>query len=100
MENLTKIPITYIRGGTSKGAFILEENLPKSQQERDLAILTLYGSPDKRQIDGIGGADPLTSKVAIIKKSNRKGIDVDYTFGQVAINRPYVDYKRNCVNIS
>jgi len=100
MENLTKIPITYIRGGTSKGAFILEENLPKSQQERDLAILTLYGSPDKRQIDGIGGADPLTSKVAIIKKSNRKGIDVDYTFGQVAINRPYVDYKSNCGNMS
>ncbi len=94
------IPCTLMRGGTSKGLYIMERDLPADPVQRDAMILAMYGSPDRRQIDGVGGADPLTSKVAIIGPSSRPDADVDYTFGQVSIKRPFIDYKGNCGNIS
>jgi 2-methylaconitate cis-trans-isomerase PrpF len=75
-------------------------DLPARPELRDRVILRMYGSPDVRQIDGMGGADPLTSKLAIIGPSTRAGADVDYTFAQVSIDEPLVDYKGNCGNIS
>lgn len=89
-----------IRGGTSKGVFFLENDLPKDQKQREKVILDVFGSPDKRQIDGLGGADILTSKVAIVGVSSRPDADVDYTFGQVMIDRPEVRWDINCGNIS
>lgn len=77
----------------------MENDLPRDPVSRERVILALYGSPDPRQIDGLGGADPLTSKVAIVNRSNRTGIDVDYTFGQVGITTASVDYNGNCGNI-
>ncbi len=100
MAEFRKIPIIIQRGGTSKGIYIHEKDLPKDQKLRDKVILAIFGSPDRRQIDGLGGADPLTSKVAIISPSERKDADVNYTFGAVDINEPIVDYKANCGNIS
>jgi hypothetical protein len=88
------------RGGTSKGIYVLENELPRDQRQRDSVILSLYGSPDVRQIDGLGGADPLTSKLAILGPPTRPDADVDYTFGQVSFDQPFVDYKGNCGNIS
>ena len=96
----TKLPIIYMRGGTSKGAYIDVADLPKDPAERDAVILKLYGSPDARQIDGVGGADPLTSKVALVEKSDRDDADVNYTFGYVGVSDPVVDYEGNCGNIS
>ena len=75
-------------------------NLPAQPELRDRVILRMYGSPDVRQIDGVGGADPLTSKLAIIGLPSREDADVDYTFGQVSIDEPLVDYAGNCGNIS
>lgn len=95
-----KTPVVIMRAGTSKGIFIKEENLPKDQKERDELILKIFGSPDIRQIDGLGGADPLTSKLAIIGPSTREDADVDYTFGQVSYVAPKIDYSGNCGNIS
>lgn len=95
-----RVRAAIIRGGTSKGAYIMANELPSDLEKRDKVLLSIYGSPDTRQIDGIGGADPLTSKVAIIQPSSLKGIDVDYTFGQVSIDKPLVDYNSNCGNIS
>ncbi|MDR1660239.1 MAG: hypothetical protein LBR94_07870 [Desulfovibrio sp.] len=89
-----------VRGGTSKGVFIMENELPQDPAERDAVILAIYGSPDIRQIDGLGGADSLTSKLAIIGPPSRPDADVDYTFAQVSITAPFVDYKGNCGNIS
>lgn len=89
-----------VRGGTSKGVFIMRNELPTDPTLRDKAILAIYGSPDLRQIDGLGGADTLTSKLAIIGPSTKEGADVDYTFGQVSITDPFVDYGGNCGNIS
>jgi hypothetical protein len=100
MAEFRKIPVVIQRGGTSKGIYIHEKDLPKDQILRDKVILAIFGSPDRRQIDGLGGADPLTSKVAIISSSERKDADVNYTFGAVDINEPIVDYKANCGNIS
>jgi 4-oxalomesaconate tautomerase len=88
-----------MRGGTSKGPFFLASDLPSDVQLRDRVLLAVMGSPDARQIDGIGGADPLTSKVAIISRSLRPGIDVDYLFAQVSIDRPLVDVTPNCGNM-
>ena len=79
----TSAPVMWMRGGTSKGAFFLAEDLPADTAARDTFLLGVMGSPDPRQIDGMGGADPLTSKVAVVKKSERDGIDVDYLFLQV-----------------
>lgn len=95
-----RFPCVIMRGGTSKGIYILGNDLPKDQEKRDRIILAIFGSPDSRQIDGLGGADPLTSKLAIIDRSDREGIDVDYTFGQVDIHNAFVDYSSNCGNIS
>jgi len=95
----TRVPCTLMRGGTSKGPFFLAGDLPSDVHLRDRVLLAVMGSPDARQIDGIGGADPLTSKVAIISHSSRPGIDVDYLFGQVAIDRPVVDVTPNCGNM-
>lgn len=95
-----KIPCVYMRGGTSKALFFLHEDLPKSEAERDKVILSAFGSPDQRQIDGMGGANTSTSKVAVIKKSDRPGIDVEYDFGQVDITAPIVGKTMNCGNIS
>jgi 4-oxalomesaconate tautomerase len=93
------IPCTMMRGGTSKGAYFLASDLPADIAERDRILLHVMGSPDPRQIDGIGGADPLTSKVAIVSPSERPGIDVDYLFCQVWVDRAEVSTAQNCGNI-
>ena len=95
-----KIPCVYMRGGTSKAVFFHDQDLPRDPQERDKVILSVFGSPDLRQIDGMGGANTSTSKVAIIKKSEREGVDVDYDFGQVSVDMPVVGKTMNCGNIS
>jgi len=95
----TPIPCTLMRGGTSKGPFFLANDLPGDAGLRDRVLLAVMGSPDVRQIDGIGGADPLTSKVAIVSRSSRPGIQVDYLFAQVSIDRPLVDVTPNCGNM-
>ncbi|VVN70355.1 4-oxalomesaconate tautomerase [Pseudomonas fluorescens] len=95
----TRIPCLLMRGGTSKGAYFLAEDLPSEPDLRDKVLLAAMGSPDSRQIDGIGGADSLTSKVAIIRRSERPGVDVDYLFAQVVVDQPRVDYGQNCGNI-
>ena len=95
----TPIPCTLMRGGTSKGPFFLASDLPADAELRDRVLLAAMGSPDIRQIDGVGGADPLTSKVAIVSRSNRPGIQVDYLFAQVSIDRPLVDLTPTCGNM-
>lgn len=100
MYDQKRVPLVIMRGGTSKGIYIKENDLPTDQKERDELILRIFGSPDVRQIDGLAGADPLTSKLAIIGPSTRPDADVDYTFAQVAINDRVVDYNGNCGNIS
>jgi 4-oxalomesaconate tautomerase len=86
----------WMRGGTSKGGYFLDADLP---EDRDAFLMGVMGSPDPRQIDGMGGADPLTSKVAVVKRSDRPGIDVDYLFLQVAVDQPGVSDGQNCGNI-
>ena len=93
------ISCTMMRGGTSKGAYFLASDLPSDAAHRDRILLAVMGSPDPRQIDGIGGADPLTSKVAIVSPSDRPGIDVDYLFCQVWVDRAEVSTAQNCGNI-
>ncbi|MFH1627611.1 MAG: PrpF domain-containing protein [Pseudomonadota bacterium] len=88
------------RGGTSKAVFFMENELPADPKLRDSLILSVFGSPDPRQIDGLGGSDITTSKVAIIGPPTRPDADVDYTFGQVMLERPAVLYQGNCGNIS
>ena len=100
MREFERIRAAIIRGGTSKGVYLLASELPKDPAVRDQVILAIYGSPDPRQINGLGGADPLTSKVAIIARSARPDADVDYTFGYVGIDKAVVDYDGNCGNIS
>jgi len=95
----TAIPCTLMRGGTSKGPFFLASDLPTDTALRDRVLLAVMGSPDKRQIDGLGGAEPLTSKVAIVSKSQRPQCDVDYLFAQVVIDQPLVDVSPNCGNM-
>ena len=99
-NEMREIRCSIVRGGTSKGVFFLENDLPKEKNLRDRVIQAAFGGVDERQIDGLGGADPLTSKVAIIGPSTREGCDVDYTFGQVSFTTELVDYKGNCGNIS
>jgi 4-oxalomesaconate tautomerase len=94
-----RVPCLLMRGGTSKGAYFLADDLPVGAAARDRLLLAAMGSPDARQIDGLGGGDSLTSKVAIIKRSQRPGVDVDYLFAQVAVDQPKVDYGQNCGNI-
>ncbi|HKE46071.1 MAG TPA: 4-oxalomesaconate tautomerase [Steroidobacteraceae bacterium] len=95
----TAIPCTLMRGGTSKGPFFLATDLPADAAVRDRVLLAVMGSPDPRQIDGVGGAEPLTSKVAIVSKSSRPEVDVDYLFAQVSIEKPLVDVSPNCGNM-
>lgn len=89
----------WMRGGTSKGGYFLAEDLPADEAERDRLLLRIMGSPDLRQIDGMGGADPLTSKIAVVSKSSRPGIDVDYLFLQVFVDQAIVTDRQNCGNI-
>ncbi|WP_293452065.1 4-oxalomesaconate tautomerase [Planktotalea sp.] len=89
----------WMRGGTSKGGYFLKDDLPIDTAARDAVLLRAMGSPDLRQIDGMGGADPLTSKVAVVSKSTREGIDVDYLFLQVFVDQPIVTDAQNCGNI-
>jgi 4-oxalomesaconate tautomerase len=89
----------WMRGGTSKGGYFLKSDLPSDVEKRDAFLLGVMGSPDPRQIDGMGGADPLTSKVAVVSKSAREGIDVDYLFLQVFVDQAIVTDAQNCGNI-
>lgn len=89
----------WMRGGTSKGGYFLRNDLPSDPAARDAFLLKVMGSPDPRQIDGMGGADPLTSKVAVVSKSARAGIDVDYLFLQVFVDQALVSDAQNCGNI-
>ncbi|MEM7377677.1 MAG: 4-oxalomesaconate tautomerase [Pseudomonadota bacterium] len=93
------IPCSWIRGGTSKGAYFVASDLPADDAERDRLLLAILGSPDPRQIDGIGGADPLTSKVAIVSPPSRADADVDFLFLQVFVDKPVVTDAQNCGNI-
>ena len=93
------IPCTMMRGGTSKGVYFLKSDLPEKEAERDQVLLSVMGSPDDRQIDGLGGANPLTSKVAIVSKSDEPNVDIDYLFAQVVVDQPVVGYGQNCGNI-
>lgn len=88
-----------MRGGTSKGGYFLADDLPADTAARDAFLLRAMGSPDPRQIDGMGGADPLTSKVAVVKKSARDGVDIDYLFLQVSVDQAIVSDAQNCGNI-
>lgn len=89
----------WMRGGTSKGGYFLASDLPADIPARDAFLLGVMGSPDPRQIDGMGGADPLTSKVAVVKRSERAGVDVDYLFLQVFVDRAIVTDAQNCGNL-
>ena len=101
-----KIPATYMRGGTSKGVFFRLDDLPETARvpgpARDKLLLRVIGSPDPygKQIDGMGGATSSTSKAVIVSASTRAGHDVDYLFGQVSIDKPFVDWSGNCGNLS
>ena len=89
----------WMRGGTSKGGVFLADDLPNDIEARDAFLLSVMGSPDTRQIDGMGGADPLTSKVAVVRKSNREDADVDYRFLQVMVDQALVSDAQNCGNM-
>jgi 4-oxalomesaconate tautomerase len=95
----TGVRCMLLRGGTSKGAYFLADDLPGEVSERDDLLLRIMGSPDSRQIDGIGGAHPLTSKVAVVSPSPLPDVDVDYLFLQVMVDQPVVTDKQNCGNI-
>lgn len=101
-----KIPATYIRGGTSKGVFFRLEDLPEAAQQpgpaRDALLLRVIGSPDPygKHTDGMGGATSSTSKIVIVSKSERDDHDLNYLFGQISIDQPFVDWSGNCGNLS
>lgn len=99
MTDFTQSRVMWMRGGTSKGGYFLAEDLPTDTPARDAFLLRIMGSPDSRQIDGMGGADPLTSKVAVIRKSQREGVDIDYLFLQVFVDKAVVSDAQNCGNI-
>jgi 4-oxalomesaconate tautomerase len=88
-----------MRGGTSKGAYFLADDLPADPASRDALLLSIMGSPDPRQVDGLGGAHPLTSKVAIVSRSSDPACDIDFLFAQVGVDKPMVDTTPNCGNI-
>ncbi len=96
---MTQAPCMWMRGGTSKGGYFLKADLPTDPAARDAFLLAVMGSPDLNQIDGMGGADPLTSKVAVVSKSARPGVDVDYLFLQVFVDQAIVTDAQNCGNI-
>ena len=88
-----------MRGGTSRGPFFLESDLPSDVESRDRLLLAVLGSPDRRQIDGLGGANPLTSKVGIVRRSTEPGVDLDFLFAQVMVEKALVDTTPNCGNM-
>jgi 4-oxalomesaconate tautomerase len=94
-----RIPAFFYRGGTSRGPFFLASDLPSDAHERDQVLLAIMGSPDRRQIDGLGGANPLTSKVGIVSVSKTEGVDLDFLFAQVSLDKPLVDTTPNCGNM-
>jgi 4-oxalomesaconate tautomerase len=94
-----KIPCVLMRGGTSRGPYFLASDLPADPVRRDAVLLRVMGSPHELQVDGIGGANTLTSKVAIVSRSQQQGADVDYLFAQVSVNEAFVDTKPNCGNM-
>ena len=95
----TAIPCLFMRGGTSKGPFFKESDLPSQIALRDRVLLSVMGSPDKRQIDGLGGAHPLTSKVGIVRPSATPGVDLDFLFAQLQPDKDTVDTTPNCGNM-
>jgi 4-oxalomesaconate tautomerase len=95
----TGIPCLFMRGGTSRGPFFLEADLPADPALRDRVLLCALGSPDKRQIDGLGGANPLTSKVGIVARGTATGVDLDFLFAQVVVDQALVDTTPNCGNM-
>jgi 4-oxalomesaconate tautomerase len=95
----TAIPCLLMRGGTSKGPFFNEADLPADIGLRDKVLLAAMGSPDKRQIDGLGGAHPLTSKVGIVRKSKVPGVALDFLFAQLQPDKDMVDTTPNCGNM-
>jgi hypothetical protein len=97
-----RIPAIYMRGGTSKGVFFLADDLPSDKAARDRVLLRVIGSPDPygKQIDGMGGATSSTSKVVLVSRSSRSDCDVEYLFGQVAIDAPMIDWSGNCGNLT
>jgi methylitaconate Delta-isomerase len=100
MNEQISVPVTYMRGGTSKAVFLAERDVPADAEQRRRFLLALFGSPDVRQIDGLGGADILTSKCAIIGPPTRADADIDYTFVQIGIDQPTLSYEIVCGNIS
>ncbi|MBI5114513.1 MAG: 4-oxalomesaconate tautomerase [Rhodovulum sp.] len=94
-----KIPCVLMRGGTSRGPYFLERDLPADPAARDRVLLAAMGSPHSLQVDGIGGGHALTSKVAIVAPASRPGADVDYLFAQVSVDRAFVDWSPNCGNM-
>jgi 4-oxalomesaconate tautomerase len=96
---MTAVRAMLMRGGTSKGLYFVADDLPSDTAERDSLLLRIMGSPDARQIDGVGGAHPLTSKVAVISRSGRPGADVDYLFLQLGVDTDLVTDRQNCGNI-
>jgi probable AcnD-accessory protein PrpF len=102
MKQQLRIPAVYMRGGTSKGVFFLRDDLPADPAAREKLLLRVIGSPDRygKQTDGMGGATSSTSKIVILSKSARPDSDVDYLFGQVAIDKPQIDWTGNCGNLS
>jgi 4-oxalomesaconate tautomerase len=93
------IPCLFMRGGTSRGPFFLEGDLPADIAERDAILLSVMGSPDVRQIDGLGGADPLTSKVGLVRRGRTAGVDLEFLFAQVSVIQALVDTTPNCGNM-
>ena len=99
ISDLRAIPCTLMRGGTSRGPFFLESDLPADTAARDRVLLAAMGSPDPRQIDGLGGAHPLTSKVGVVRRSTTPGVDLDFLFAQLQPNNDTVDVTPNCGNM-
>src|SRR5580698_9577396 len=93
------IPCLFMRGGTSRGPFFLDDDLPADMAQRDSVLLAVMGSPDVRQIDGMGGADPLTSKVGMVRRGQTPGVDLEFLFAQVSVKEARVDTTPNCGNM-
>ena len=100
MKSDHRVYCVVMRGGTSKAVFFHKNDLPDDPEQRDRVIMRVFGSPDKRQIDGLGGANSSTSKVAVISVSSREDADIDYDFGQVSVDKPIIVKTMNCGNIS
>src|SRR5690554_2808633 len=95
-----ELSCALIRGGTTKGVFIDGAQLPDDPVRRDQLLLALFGSPDARQINGLGGADPLSSKVAIVRRASREDVDVEYITGEVGIDEGVINYSTLCGNLA